>query len=296
MTDDPRRDVAAGQAQREMTLEEWVHRLPESHQARREYEALTTSRQGAVEQLGRYTCDACDHPGCEAMREAADLLREPSEGREPDGWCVVYAPPETVAVPDVPLFFHEDDARRWIAEASKVGLFAVRPVYFGTPSDSPAGEADSKRLDWLEGGRRKEVHHNADGWLIHSPVRGVLSGESNHATLREAIDAAMVAEPAESEEHEWIYPTPSHSSPWPYCRVCGFVKRRDGKNKPCRGPVKVELRGAAPSPEGVEPTVEELADEVGRLVGLMVRRYRLARTPTEPGEADTQTTRQGEQL
>lgn len=29
------------------------------------------------------------------------------------------------------------------------------------------------------------------------------------------------------------------------CRVCGFVRRADGKNKPCRGPVYVELRAPA---------------------------------------------------
>lgn len=26
------------------------------------------------------------------------------------------------------------------------------------------------------------------------------------------------------------------------CRVCGIVKRRDGNNKPCRGPVEVAIR------------------------------------------------------
>jgi hypothetical protein len=30
---------------------------------------------------------------------------------------------------------------------------------------------------------------------------------------------------------------------WPYCRICGVVKRADGKNKPCRGSTpKVALR------------------------------------------------------
>lgn len=26
------------------------------------------------------------------------------------------------------------------------------------------------------------------------------------------------------------------------CKLCGIVKRRDGANKPCPGPVRVELR------------------------------------------------------
>lgn len=26
------------------------------------------------------------------------------------------------------------------------------------------------------------------------------------------------------------------------CKVCGIVRRKDDKNKPCRGPVKITLR------------------------------------------------------
>ncbi len=30
---------------------------------------------------------------------------------------------------------------------------------------------------------------------------------------------------------------------WQFCKVCGIVKRADGKNKPCKGPTKVGERG-----------------------------------------------------
>lgn len=38
-------------------------------------------------------------------------------------------------------------------------------------------------------------------------------------------------------EHEW---TMFHKLEC--CKVCGVVRRRDGQNKPCKGPVKVTLR------------------------------------------------------
>lgn len=43
-----------------------------------------------------------------------------------------------------------------------------------------------------------------------------------------------------STEHEWFE--------WrgmTCCKKCGIVKRRDGKNKPCKGVVRVTLRRAA---------------------------------------------------
>ncbi len=30
--------------------------------------------------------------------------------------------------------------------------------------------------------------------------------------------------------------------PWETCAICGYVRRRDGKNKPCPGPVRVGPR------------------------------------------------------
>lgn len=34
------------------------------------------------------------------------------------------------------------------------------------------------------------------------------------------------------------------------CLDCGTVRRGDGKNSPCKGKVRVELRGRAPASEG----------------------------------------------
>lgn len=39
---------------------------------------------------------------------------------------------------------------------------------------------------------------------------------------------------------------------WPWCLVCGLVKRRDGKNKPCKGPTRIALRDAGSSGSGPE--------------------------------------------
>ena len=33
--------------------------------------------------------------------------------------------------------------------------------------------------------------------------------------------------------HDWYRP---RQYAYPICRICGVVRRRDGKNKPCKGP------------------------------------------------------------
>lgn len=40
-------------------------------------------------------------------------------------------------------------------------------------------------------------------------------------------------------EHDWF--TPNYL-PYECCAKCGIVKRRDGKNNPCRGRVVLSLR------------------------------------------------------
>lgn len=42
-------------------------------------------------------------------------------------------------------------------------------------------------------------------------------------------------------EHEWVERKFSEMT-LTCCNKCGIVKRRDGKNKPCRGVVKIGLR------------------------------------------------------
>ncbi len=39
-------------------------------------------------------------------------------------------------------------------------------------------------------------------------------------------------------EHVWIMPDDAWH-PWPFCKVCGIVQRRDGQNKPCKGPTRL---------------------------------------------------------
>lgn len=41
--------------------------------------------------------------------------------------------------------------------------------------------------------------------------------------------------------HDWF--TPEFLT-FECCRKCGFIRRRDGKNKPCRGVVRVGPRGS----------------------------------------------------
>lgn len=44
-------------------------------------------------------------------------------------------------------------------------------------------------------------------------------------------------------EHVWFEKKfIAFPKPLTCCRLCGIIKRADGKNKPCRGPVKVGLR------------------------------------------------------
>lgn len=44
--------------------------------------------------------------------------------------------------------------------------------------------------------------------------------------------------------HEWVDPTENNRSKIPgvFCRLCLLMRRADGKNKTCRGPVKLVLR------------------------------------------------------
>ncbi len=45
-----------------------------------------------------------------------------------------------------------------------------------------------------------------------------------------------------SGEHEWFrHPTLIFDS----CKLCGIIKRADGRNKPCRGLVKIGLRSVS---------------------------------------------------
>lgn len=50
--------------------------------------------------------------------------------------------------------------------------------------------------------------------------------------------------------HQWVEPTKLVR--WPHCRVCGIIKRRDGKNSPeCKGMPKVLPRSASEVGEGL---------------------------------------------
>lgn len=40
-------------------------------------------------------------------------------------------------------------------------------------------------------------------------------------------------------EHAW---KKDEKNGWQFCATCGTVRRRDGSNRPCRGPVKIEPR------------------------------------------------------
>ena len=43
--------------------------------------------------------------------------------------------------------------------------------------------------------------------------------------------------------HDWYMP---HQVAYPICRICGVVKRRDGKNTPCKGPTRLrQMEGEA---------------------------------------------------
>lgn len=46
-------------------------------------------------------------------------------------------------------------------------------------------------------------------------------------------------------QHEWVEPKPESRIEWPYCRLCGVVRRADGQNRECRGPVPVTTRDQA---------------------------------------------------
>ena len=46
--------------------------------------------------------------------------------------------------------------------------------------------------------------------------------------------------------HQWT--EPNNVVPWEHCRVCGIIRRRDDKNLPCKGPVRIGPRREEPTP------------------------------------------------
>lgn len=54
--------------------------------------------------------------------------------------------------------------------------------------------------------------------------------------LKPQIDAALAA-----KTHLWGKWLPSQE--WESCYICNIVRRADDKNKPCKGPVRLSLRG-----------------------------------------------------
>lgn len=48
--------------------------------------------------------------------------------------------------------------------------------------------------------------------------------------------------------HDWREPNLRFA--WVYCGICGVVKRRDGQNKPCKGPTRLR---SIEHPEGRTP-------------------------------------------
>lgn len=59
-------------------------------------------------------------------------------------------------------------------------------------------------------------------------------------------DPARIAASLSPAQHEWI----EWMNGVVACKLCGFVRRRDGKNKPCRGAVRVALRAIVAAEEG----------------------------------------------
>lgn len=42
-----------------------------------------------------------------------------------------------------------------------------------------------------------------------------------------------------AREHVWYYPEAGCYITVPFCQVCGVVKRKDGKNGPCKGETRL---------------------------------------------------------
>jgi hypothetical protein len=47
---------------------------------------------------------------------------------------------------------------------------------------------------------------------------------------------------ARTNGHVWGFVVPSILKDTESCAVCGMIRRRDDKNGPCKGPVRIELR------------------------------------------------------
>lgn len=214
-----------------------------------------------------------------------DLLRsDPSEGREPDAWRI-----EGLGVGGEDLYLTNGRARLSLfsGEVEDPDLIALNEqLKRGTPSDSPAPHP----ADWAAYNEWLEEQRASDSPKREGPKTVAIV--DNGPSLAMKVAGIAAAEPAESEE------------PWVFCGAMF------GKRLRCELPEGHEGDHAAPSVEGAAPSPEGVAESTGmegyavvsllfdtldwpkeeRLKAMdeMYRRW-LARTPTEPGEADTET-------
>lgn len=54
------------------------------------------------------------------------------------------------------------------------------------------------------------------------------------------IEKAELIDLLKNNGHEWFK---ADFLNYETCKKCGFIKREDGKNSPCKGNVKMDLRG-----------------------------------------------------
>lgn len=122
----------------------------------------------------------------------------------------------------------------------------------GSPAQWVA-DRDSGRVHCFHCGIQTEVSRSRrqaeERWNRRAP-----------SLAREEAALTSPPSPSKSEDHAWS----TKKSEFPYCSVCGYHKRADGMNKPCRGPVPIALRASKSEDEVRAEVWEEAADNCER--------------------------------
>ena len=121
------------------------------------------------------------------------------------------------------------------------------------PDLSAAVERYAKHCEAVKRGKQVESPYwyraNLSGWLalnydrLNDDARTLASayvGLTNREE-RQCLPCSEHEVIVEGEmPHQWT--EPNNVVPWEHCRVCGIIRRRDDKNLPCKGPVRIGPR------------------------------------------------------
>lgn len=137
-----------------------------------------------------------------------------------------------------------------MAECHKVGRIPFGFVWICVTHNKPFQECELAAVK-AENGRMREAVRVA---IVYTNVE---KRPGKRLTLiRETLEAALTPKPEQEKKPSEKPDTKGHrwerlaQDDYDHCGICGYVRRHDDGNKPCRGPVSIGLREKPQAREG----------------------------------------------